>query len=114
MADEVKPKTSKSKAEKTEEVEEVVPVTEEVSEPETVVEPEPEVVPEVKKSNKKTAAVEAEVESEEVEIMAKRGRKSKSTLIAQLGHELQVNLDNEPWLAHVHRAEYERKLQELK
>ncbi len=121
MAEEVKAKTTTTKAKVAEKVEEVVvtPVVEATPEPvvaevkvkaESKVEAKPVVVP-------VAAPVVEDVEEsseEPVEAMSRRGRKSKSEKISEFAHELGIKIHNEPHLEDLYRAEYAEKVAKLK
>jgi hypothetical protein len=51
---------------------------------------------------------------DDVEIMSRRGRKSKSERITEFAHELSVKMHNEPHLESLYRAEYAEKVAKLK
>jgi hypothetical protein len=51
---------------------------------------------------------------DDVEIMSRRGRKSKSERITEFAHELSVKIHNEPHLESLYRAEYAEKVAKLK
>lgn len=114
MAEEVKAKSTSAKAKVAEKAEEVAPapvaeapveVKEVAAEP--VVKP---IVEEVKAE----VAEEATPAEEAVEVMSKRGRKSKAEKIADLDHELGVKINNEPHLEDLYRAEFAEKVAKLK
>jgi len=124
MAEEVKTKTTKTKVEKEEVVSAPVAVSETVEataeEPvaEAVVEqilaPEPAVVKAEKKSVTAETVTSNDDESDDVEVMGRRGRKSKDQLRDQYAHELTIKVSNEPWKADVYREEYQEKINSLK
>ncbi len=124
MAEEVKTKTTKTKLEKEEVVSVPVAVSETVEETaeipvaEAVVEQtlatEPTIVKTEKKSVKTEPVTSDDVESDDVEVMGRRGRKSKAQLRDQYAHELTIKVSNEPWKADVYREEYQEKINSLK
>lgn len=123
MAEEVKTKTTKTKVEKEEVVSAPVAVSETVEaaeEPvaEAVVEQTPAPEPAVIKAEKKSVTAETvtsnDDESDDVEVMGRRGRKSKAQLRDQYAHELTIKVSNEPWKADVYREEYQEKINSLK
>lgn len=109
MAEEVKTKSTSSKkvADKVEASEITAPVEEVVA----VKEVEPVLVEE---STPEVPVVEPVVDDETVEVMSKRGRRSKSDKIAEFAHELGVKIHNEPHLEDLYRAEYAEKVAKLK
>jgi hypothetical protein len=126
MAEEVKPKATAAKikvAEKTPEVIDTQVQVEEVVKPVAPVvakaKEEPKVAeeaPEVKAPVVVEVAVEEVVDAsdDDVEIMSRRGRKSKSERITEFAHELSVKIHNEPHLESLYRAEYAEKVAKLK
>jgi hypothetical protein len=126
MAEEVKPKATAAKikvAEKTPEVIDTQVQVEEVVKPVAPVvakaKEEPKVAeeaPEVKAPVVVEVAVEEVVDAsdDDVEIMSRRGRKSKSERITEFAHELSVKMHNEPHLESLYRAEYAEKVAKLK
>ncbi len=121
MAEEVKAKTTTTKAKVAEKVEAVVetPVVEKTPEPvvaevkakaESKVDAKPVVVPAVV-----PVVEESEETTEEpVEAMGKRGRRSKAEKISEFAHELGIKIHNEPHLEDLYRAEYAEKVAKLK
>jgi hypothetical protein len=75
-----------------------------------------EEAPEVKAPVVVEVAVEEVVDAsdDDVEIMSRRGRKSKSERITEFAHELSVKMHNEPHLESLYRAEYAEKVAKLK
>jgi hypothetical protein len=75
-----------------------------------------EEAPEVKAPVVVEVAVEEVVDAsdDDVEIMSRRGRKSKSERITEFAHELSVKIHNEPHLESLYRAEYAEKVAKLK
>jgi hypothetical protein len=126
MAEEVKPKATAAKtkvAEKTPEVIDTPVQVEEVVKPVAPVvakaKEEPKVAeeaPEVKAPVVVEVAVAEVVDAsdDDVEIMSRRGRKSKSERITEFAHELSVKMHNEPHLESLYRAEYAEKVAKLK
>jgi hypothetical protein len=126
MAEEVKPKATAAKikvAEKTPEVIDTQVQVEEVVKPVAPVvakaKEEPKVAeeaPEVKAPVVVEVAVAEVVDAsdDDVEIMSRRGRKSKSERITEFAHELSVKIHNEPHLESLYRAEYAEKVAKLK
>jgi hypothetical protein len=126
MAEEVKPKATAAKikvAEKTPEVIDTQVQVEEVVKPVAPVvakaKEEPKVAeeaPEVKAPVVVEVAVAEVVDAsdDDVEIMSRRGRKSKSERITEFAHELSVKMHNEPHLESLYRAEYAEKVAKLK
>jgi hypothetical protein len=126
MAEEVKPKATAAKikvAEKTPEVIDTQVQVEEVVKPVAPVvakaKEEPKVAeeaPEVKAPVVVEVAVEEVVDAsdDDVEIMSRRGRKSKSERLTEFAHELSVKMHNEPHLESLYRAEYAEKVAKLK
>lgn len=126
MAEEVKPKATAAKtkvAEKTPQVIDTPVQVEEVVKPVAPVvakaKEEPKVAeeaPEVKAPVVVEVAVAEVVDAsdDDVEIMSRRGRKSKSERITEFAHELSVKIHNEPHLESLYRAEYAEKVAKLK
>ena len=121
MAEEVKPKATAAKTKVVEKTPEVIDTPVQVEE---VVKPVAPVVAKVKEEPKvteeapkvKAPVVEEVVDAsdDDVEIMSRRGRKSKSERITEFAHELSVKMHNEPHLESLYRAEYAEKVARLK
>jgi hypothetical protein len=121
MAEEVKPKATAAKTKVAEKTPEVIDTPVQVEE---VVKPVAPVVAKVKEEPKvteeapevKAPVVEEVVDAsdDDVEIMSRRGRKSKSERITEFAHELSVKMHNEPHLESLYRAEYAEKVAKLK
>ena len=122
MAEEVKPKATAAKTKVVEKAPEVIeaPVqVEEVVKPAAPVvakaKEEPKVVekaPEVKVPVAEEVAETAD--DDDVEIMSRRGRRSKADKLAEFAHELGIKIHNEPHLEDLYRAEYAEKVAKLK
>jgi hypothetical protein len=126
MAEEVKPKATAAKTKVVEKTPEVIDTPVQVEEVVKPVAPvvakakeEPKVAeeaPEVKAPVVVEVAVAEVVDAsdDDVEIMSRRGRKSKSERITEFAHELSVKMHNEPHLESLYRAEYAEKVAKLK
>jgi hypothetical protein len=126
MAEEVKPKATAAKTKVAEKTPQVIDTPVQVEE---VVKPVAPVVAKAKEEPKVAeealevkAPVVVEVavaevvdaSDDDVEIMSRRGRKSKSERITEFAHELSVKMHNEPHLESLYRAEYAEKVAKLK
>jgi hypothetical protein len=121
MAEEVKPKATAAKTKVAEKTPEVIDTPVQVEE---VVKPVAPLVAKVKEEPKvteeapevKAPVVEEVVDAsdDDVEIMSRRGRKSKSERITEFAHELSVKMHNEPHLESLYREEYAEKVAKLK
>lgn len=125
MAEEVKPKATAAKTKVVEKAPEVIETPVQVEE---VVKPAAPVVEKAKEEPKvaeKAAEVKApevapvveevaEAADDDVEVMSKRGRRSKADKIAEFAHELGIRIHNEPHLEDLYRAQYAERVAKLK
>lgn len=121
MAEEVKPKATAAKTKVVEKAPEAIeaPVqVEEVVKPAAPVvakaKEEPKVVEKAPEVKVPVAEEVAETADDDVEIMSRRGRRSKADKLAEFAHELGIKIHNEPHLEDLYRAEYAEKVAKLK